>query len=396
MKLTFILLIVFSCLTVNAQSLYQMPVNVQSRLSSFENLDGVKGAGGQSNHTAKGHPYENILPGQTKTLLDISSAGIVQRIWLTIDQTPVKLRSLRLQIFWDHATKPAVDVPLGDFFGYNQGRPVAFQSALFSSGEGRSFNCYIPMPFRTGAKIVLVNEGPETAKLFFDVDFVQQPVDASALYFHAFWNRQLTAKLGTDYEPLPRVSGKGRFLGISVALNADSSYGKSWWGEGEIKMYLDGDTKFPTINGTGLEDYLGSAWGLGSFVNQYQGCTVSDDSLGRYSFYRFHIPDAIYFTKDIRVAMQQIGGWDRDHVQKLLEKGANLQPITVDAPGAFTRLLELKSPPSLTDNAFTDGWVNFYRVDDYASVSYFYLDSPTSGLPPLPSVSVRLKNVPGK
>ena len=156
MKLTFILLIVFSCLTVNAQSLYQMPVNVQSRLSSFENLDGVKGAGGQSNHTAKGHPYENILPGQTKTLLDISSAGIVQRIWLTIDQTPVKLRSLRLQIFWDHATKPAVDVPLGDFFGYNQGRPVAFQSALFSSGEGRSFNCYIPMPFRTGAKIVLV------------------------------------------------------------------------------------------------------------------------------------------------------------------------------------------------------------------------------------------------
>jgi hypothetical protein len=150
-------------------------------------------------------------------------------------------------------------------------KPVAFESALFSSGEGRSFNCYIQMPFKKGAKIILVNEGKEKVKLYYDVDFVYQPLPAGALYFHAYWSRKWDGELGDDFTVLPKINGKGRFLGMSVGLNTDSSYDKSWWGEGEIKMYLDGDSKYPTINGTGAEDYIGSAWGLGKFSQSIPG-----------------------------------------------------------------------------------------------------------------------------
>lgn len=183
-----ILFSIFNCLLLNAsaQQLYEMPKNAQSRLSSFENPNGIKGSGGETNKTAKGNAFEWMQPGETKTLLDIQGEGMVQRIWLTIDKNPVKLRSLRLQMLWDGENKPAVDVPMGDFFVYNLGQGVAFQSALFSSGEGRSFVCYIPMPFKKAAKILLINEGKEVVKLYYDVDFVLQKLSPDALYFHAY------------------------------------------------------------------------------------------------------------------------------------------------------------------------------------------------------------------
>lgn len=377
----------------SAQQLYEMPNAAESRLSSFENPNGIKGQGGKTNKMAKGNAFEFIKPGETKTLLDIKGQGSIQRIWLTIDQTPVKLRSLRLQFFWDGQSKPAVDVPMGDFFGYNLGKKVAFQSAFFSSGEGRSFNCYIPMPFKKAARILLINEGKEPAKLFYDVDFVFQKMAVNALYFHAYWNRQMTAGLGEDFVVLPKVSGKGRFLGMTVGVNTDSAYSKSWWGEGEVKMYLDGDDQYPTIIGTGTEDYIGSAWGLGEFINQYQGCTVANDSLGQYNFYRWHIPDAIFFNKEIKVTLQQIGGWGKEEVKQLTKKGVNLKPVTVDGPAGFVRLLDLPDTLSIMDEKFPEGWVNFYRVDDYSSVSYFYLDKPSSSLPSLAPVMERIENV---
>jgi len=376
-----------------AQSLYEMPANPQSRLSSFENPNGIKGNGGKTNKTAKGNAFENMEPGETKKLLDIKGEGTIQRIWLTIDHNPIKLRSLRLQFFWDDSNKPAVDVPLGDFFGYNLGKQIVFQSALFSSGEGRSYNCYIPMPFKKAAKVLLINEGTERVKLFYDIDFLLQKLPLNSLYFHAYWNRQQSGQLGDDYILLPKIEGKGRFLGISVGLNTDTSYSKSWWGEGEVKMYLDGDTKYPTINGTGAEDYIGSAWGLGTFTNWYQGCTIANDSTGQFNFYRWHIPDAIYFNKDIKVTIQQIGGWMKEDMKRLNQRGVNFKAITVDGPAGFTRLLDMENPPLLTDPAFPEGWVNFYRIDDYSSVSYFYLDKPASSLSSLPSLNVRLKGV---
>ena len=393
MRTFFLLCFLIAAFTVTAQQLYEMPQGVQSRLSSFENPDGIKGNGGKTNKTAKGNAFEWIQPGETKTLLNVNGEGTIQRIWLTIDQNPVKLRSLRLQMFWDGETKPGVDVPLGDFFCNNLGKRIAFQSALFSSGEGRSFNCYIPMPFRKSAKILLVNEGKETVMLFYDLDFMMGKLSKDALYFHAYWTRQNSNKAGDDFVMLPKINGKGRFLGVSVGLNSDSAYGKTWWGEGEVKMYMDGDTQYPTINGTGSEDYIGSAWGLGAFTNLYQGCTLASDSLRQYVFYRLHIPDAIYFNTDIKVVIQQIGGGDTKQVRELIKGGANLKPISVALPASFVRLFEDKNYPAVTDEKFPDGWVNFYRIDDYSSVSYFYFDKPSSNLPALSPVDVRIKNV---
>ncbi|HEY1115188.1 MAG TPA: DUF2961 domain-containing protein, partial [Chitinophagaceae bacterium] len=160
-----------------------------------------------------------------------------------------------------------------------------------------------------------------------------------------------------------------------------------------VKMYMDGDTQFPTIAGTGAEDYIGSAWGLGKFINRYQGCTVASDSARQFNFYRWHVPDAVYFHTDLKVTLQQIGGGMKETVRELYEKGVNLQPISIDAQGGFVRLLDRQPPISITDAAFPDGWVNFYRVDDYSAVSYFYLDRPSSGLPSLPGVEVRTRGV---
>src|SRR6476660_2241306 len=169
MKKFFLILTLFITIITQAQELYQMPSNTQSRVSSFENMNGLKGEGGKTNKTAKGNAFEFVKAGETKILLDIKSAGCIQRMWCTVnDRSAEMLRSLRLQMFWDGSSKPAVDVPLGDFFGVGLGKTVAFQCALFSNPEGRSFNFYIPMPFKNAAKILLINESKEDIYLFYD------------------------------------------------------------------------------------------------------------------------------------------------------------------------------------------------------------------------------------
>lgn len=301
-----------------AQHIYEMPSSkVRSGISSFENMNGMKANGGRDNKGAKGHAFERMQPGETKTLLNINTQGSIRRIWMTVDQNPVKLRSLRLKMYWDGEAKAAVDVPMGDFFCQNLGKKIPFESALFSSGEGRSFICYIAMPFRKGTKVEMINEGKEVVTLFYDIDFLEESVPVNALYFHAYWTRSFPSAPGPDFVPLPRVQGKGRFLGLSVGLVTDPSYSKSWWGEGEVKMFIDDDKDFPSYIGTGAEDYLGSAWGLGKFVNQYQGCTTANDSTGEFVYYRWHIPDPVYFHNNLQVAWQQIGGWDRNHVREI-------------------------------------------------------------------------------
>jgi hypothetical protein len=386
MKKLLVACFLYLSLLTSAQALYEIPANVQTRLSSFENPNGIKGSGGKTNKTAKGNAFEMVQPGETKTLLDIDGEGTIQRIWMTVNQSPVMLRSLRLQMFWEGERKPAVDVPMGDFFLHNLGKSIPFQTALFTSAEGRSFNCYVPMPFRKHARIVMMNEGNEAAKLFYDITVLQQKLPASIAYFHGYWSRQNNGVLGKDVEALPKVTGKGRFLGMSVALLTDSVYDKTWWGEGEVKMYMDDDSTYPSYVGTGAEDYIGSAWGLGTFNNLYQGCTIASEKDHQFEFYRFHIPDPVYFSKNIRVTWQQIGGGDSKLIRQLIESGVNLKPVTVDGT-VFTRLLDsdLKNLP--------DGWVNFYRVDDYAVTSYFYIDNPVTTLPALPPPATRLLKV---
>src|SRR4030095_11372187 len=293
MRSLFLLVVLFSTSQLKSQELYKMNPGAQSGISSFENLNGVKGSGGKTNKTAKGNAFESLKANQKKVLLDVKGAGIIQRMWCTInDRSEKMLRTLRLQMFWDNATTPAVDVPFGDFFGVGLGKTVAYQSALFSNPEGRSFNCYIPMPFKTAAKIVIYNEGNvDLPLLFFDIDFVKLDKPApDMLYFHAYWNRKITSPMEEDYEFLPKVNGKGRFIGVNVGVNADSAYEDTWWGEGEVKFYLDGDSKYPSMNGTGTEDYIGTGWGQGVYTHMYQGCTIADEKNKKYTFYRFHIP----------------------------------------------------------------------------------------------------------
>ena len=271
-----LLIIFFSISTsvVCAQELYRMPEGVRSGVSSFENPNSKKGSGGQRNKGAKGNAFESLKAGESKILLQVNEPGIIQRMWFTIQNRDARmLRSLRFQIFWDGETKAAVDVPFGDFFVANLGKTVAFQSALFSSPEGRSYNCYIAMPFRKSAKVVLTNEGDVDQRLlFYDIDFVvMKTIPADAMYFHAYWTRQMNNKLKEDFEVLPALKGRGRYLGMSVGVNADSIYDKTWWGEGEVKIYLDGDKEFPTINGTGTEDYIGTGWGLAAYSNLLSG-----------------------------------------------------------------------------------------------------------------------------
>jgi hypothetical protein len=385
------LLLVALGITASAQELYQRPAGIQSRVSSFENINGVKSSGGKTNKGAKGNAFEWMQPGEAKTLLDVQTTGIIQRIWLTVSQDKELSRHLRLQMWWDGDKKPAVDVPLVDFFGFHVGRRVPYESAMTSSPEGRSYNCYIPMPFRKAAKVVLTNESATDAyKLFFDVDFVEvKTLAANSTYFHAYWTRQKTSALGTDFLVLPQTRGRGRFLGMSVGVLADSVYNQTWWGEGEVKMYLDDDKDFPTIAGTGAEDYVGTGWGMGTYHHQYQGCTVADPKAGKFSFYRWHIPDAIYFDKNIKITLQQIGGGPKEVVKDLFNKGVKVLPVTIDAESGFVRLLDLKKPVTINDTDFVNGWVNFYRVDDYVAVSYFYLDRTSSNLPGLPPVENR-------
>jgi hypothetical protein len=374
---------------LGAQELYRMPGGVQSRVSSLENLNGEKGAGGRTNSGAKGSAFTSLKAGDSLTLLDIKHGGVIQRIWITIsDRSPEMLRALRIRMYWDDARVPAVDVPFGDFFCAPLGRLTPFQSALFSNPEGRSFNSYIPMPFRKAARVRLVNLGKANLPLlFFDIDFIRKDpsgsghagtnqVAADELYFHASWNRRDAMPLGHDMDMLPMVKGRGRFLGVSVGVHANPMYGKTWWGEGEVKMYLDGDSTHPTINGTGAEDYIGTGWGEGVFSHSYQGCLVADGERNEYSFYRFHIPDAIWFYRDCRVTIQEIGGENATLVRELLTKGIALEPVSIDGGGNFRRLKDGKASPDLVAKAPDNDWINFYRSDDYAVTAYYYLDRP--------------------
>lgn len=376
----------------NSNSLFEFNDDVETRWSSPENKNAVKGQGGKENNTAKGHAFDSIPAGATYTLLDIKDQGIINRIWITIrDRSPQMLRGLKLEMYWDGADKPAVSVPFGDFFGVGLGQTTTFQNALFANAEGRSFNCFIPMPFKTGAKIQVVNEsGLRQENIFFDIDYslVKEWKD-NYLYFHAYWQRDTATKLAQDFEILPQLEGRGRFLGTNVGVAANPAYRKSWFGEGEVKIYLDDDKAYPTLNGTGTEDYIGTAWGQGKFINQYTGCSVADDSLLQWSFYRYHIPDPVVFRTGCRVTMQQLGGDNTDSVATYQREGTALIPVAnIDAKQQYNYYSK-DSIVNLNNSSTPRGWTNFYRSDDVSAVAYFYLDKPVSNLKTLQPAAMR-------
>lgn len=378
----------------SSDKLFVYSDNLEARWNSPENKNGEKGSGGKENYGAKGRAYESIPPGASLELLNVNQAGIINRIWITInDRSPEMLRALKIEMFWDNESIPAVSVPFGDFFGVGLGRTTTFQNELFANPEGRSFNCFIPMPFKKAARIVITNESKMILKnIFYDVDYsLLKKWNNDYLYFHAYWYRDTATALTKDFEILPNVNGRGRYLGTNIGVSANPVYKKSWFGEGEVKIYLDGDSDFPTLNGTGTEDYIGTAWGQGKFINNYTGCSVADDSLLQWAFYRFHIPDPIYFKSACKITIQQIGGDMTDNVALYQREKAPLIPVTTDT-GKIIQQYQ-KDNVLHVDASVPKGWTNFYRSDDVSSTAYFYFDRPSSNLPVLQSSDIRIYNL---
>ncbi len=384
------------------EPLYTIDENATTRWASYENPKAEKGQGGISNEGAKGAPYVLIGPNQQHTMLDVEGAGIIHRIWLTVDDLyhrPEEWRCLKIEMFWDGSETPAVSAPLEDFFCQPLGRNIAMENALFASPEGRSAECYIPMPFRKGAKIVITNESKtRDHRVFFDVNFSSmETIDDNALYFHAHWRREAPTKLGQDFAVMPKVSGKGRFLGCNIGLVQDQRY-LGWWGEGEVKIFLDGDSEHPSLCGTGTEDYIGTGWGQNFFVNRYTGSHLVDEKKGLNGFYRFHIPDPVQFQQDCKVTIQQLGGTSKGEVKTMMEDGLPLKPVACIRPTRVQyNFLEPDAQASFDDKDIEDGtFTVFYREDDLCATSYFYLDSPVNDLPPVPDFEMRNANLRGK
>lgn len=367
------------------QDIYTMQRDVQTKWASPENPAAKKGSGGMADYGRKGRCMVQMEPGDTLVLAQEASgtSGMIRRIWMTIsDRSVDQLMGLTLNFYWDQSSRPAVSAPLGSFFGMMLGEMVQFESALFSSPEGRSFNCYIPMPFRDGMKILLINEtSQKQPSVFYEIDYTVGDIhDDDVLYFHSYYRRIDSTEMRKDYEFLPFVEGSGRFLGVHFGIIANMDlWFNSWWGEGEVKFYLDGDKEFPSLCGTGTEDYIGTGWGQGLYYNMFQGNHFADETTMRYCFYRFHIPDPIYFYSDIRGTIQQIGccfdGFKdrfRENQTVVYETGNTNEPTDYEH--------------------FKSGLFERYG-DDWSSCVYFYLDRAYNDLPDIPDYQQRIKRL---
>ncbi|XID96035.1 glycoside hydrolase family 172 protein [Paenibacillaceae bacterium WGS1546] len=274
------------------------------------------------------------------------------------------MRNVIIRIYWDGQQHPSVEVPLGDFFGVAHGRQRHLITECVGMQEGRGFNCWIPMPFKEEARITVENDsGSDIPLFFYQIDFTVGDELDNIGYFHAQFRRS-NPPLKEDYVILDGVQGRGVYLGTVIGIRNLYPYLEEWWGEGEVKFYLDGDREYPTICGTGTEDYIGSAWGTGEVCTPYQGAPLIDDEKGLYSLYRFHVKDPIYFQSDLKVTIQQIGAGSREKA--------------VSAYGSLASTYRAVGTEQGSDLCL------FERSDDYCSVAYWYQTLPTVPFPQLP------------
>lgn len=257
--------------------------------------------------TWKVRPCITLEPKSTSTLMDVKGPGIIQHMWFTVDAR--RWRDLILRIYWDDEKTPSVETPLGDFFCNGWKVPTAILSLPINVNATGGFNSYFPMPFRKSARMTIENLAPEQIQgFFYAINYAETEIDADDAYFHAQFRRTNPLEYKEDFVILDGVKGKGHYVGTFMAWQQNST---GWWGEGEFKAFIDGDSKFPTICGTGTEDYFGGAWGfMGNFTAPYMGYpygSIDGKPGNRHSLYRFHIQDPIRFTKDLRVTMQAIG-----------------------------------------------------------------------------------------
>ncbi len=246
-------------------------VELDARAATFENPSGARGAGGSTHGGRKGSPSRRVRAGERVVLADLDGPGVVRHLWLTFPPGPPdRMRALVLEVFYDDADQPSVSVPCLDFFGLPHGRPVAYQSALTAVNEGRGFNSYVPLPFRGRMRVEVVNGSSAATTLYYQLDYTLEPeIAADVGLLHVSFRRENPTVLGRDMVIAEGLAGPGRFLGCVIGVRVLDQ--GAWYGEGEVKVYRDGDDQLPTICGTGLEDYVGSAWGMGPHATRFGG-----------------------------------------------------------------------------------------------------------------------------
>ncbi len=343
-----------------------IPTGTRTRTVSFENPTGAAGGAGTAAGGRKGAPQRLLAAGERLTLVDLDGPGRVGHIWMTVPpMRPEHLRAVLLEVFYDGSSTPSVSVPVADFFGAPFGRPVPYHSALHSTQEGRGFNSWIPMPFRRHVRIELLNAAPRRVTLYYQVDVTLGPVGDDEGILHTSFRRENPTTMRQDFTIADGFTGPGRFLGCNVGIRiASEPAWFSWYGEGEVKMYLD-DGALPTWCGTGLEDYVGTAWGMGPHQTPLQGVAlhVAEEAARSpmpdlVSFYRWHLPDPVVFEHTLRVTIQQLGA-------VMLPAGQDDLKAVIDASGivAGNGWTRLRGGP-------IEWFAVCERVDDYSATAY--------------------------
>jgi hypothetical protein len=302
--------------------------NAETRSISAENFNGEPGKGGMATQGTgslpardlgqgwKVSPSINIAARQIVTLADISGPGAIQHIWLTVH--PEWWRRLVIRFYWDNETQPSIEVPLGDFFCNGWGVRCNVSSLAVCVNPAGGFNCYWEMPFRKHARVTLESLVDDEIKgFYYQITYTLTEVPEDMGYLHAQWRRSNPLPYKTVHTLLDGVQGQGHYVGTYIAWGVNNN---GWWGEGEIKFYMDDDNDFPTICGTGTEDYFGGAWNFehplgqyGVFSSPYTGLpqVIKPDGLyqsqQRFGMYRWHIVDPIRFKKALRVTIQALG-----------------------------------------------------------------------------------------
>lgn len=300
----------------------------KTRSISAENFTGEKGKAGMATEGTgavaardlgrgwKVSPSINIEPRQLVTLAEIEGPGVIQHIWNTVH--PQWWRRLVLRIYWDGEETPSVETPLGDFFCNGWCQRCNVSSLPIAVNPAGGFNSYWPMPFRKSARVTLENLGDDPINgYYFQITYALTEVPQDSAYLHAQWRRNNPLPYGEVHTLLEGVRGRGHYVGTYMAWGVNNN---GWWGEGEIKFYMDGDDEFPTIAGTGTEDYFGGAWNFehpkgeyGVFSTPFLGVpqVLRPDGLyqaqQRFGMYRWHVMDPIRFEEDLRVTIQALG-----------------------------------------------------------------------------------------
>lgn len=328
----------FNGLNMNLGNLYQLS-SAQTRSISPENFTGEKGKAGMATEgTGKNcardlgqgwkiSPSVRIKAKSTFTMGEITGPGAIQQIWMT--PAPIdKTRSFILRFYWDDETEPSIEVPMGDFFACGWGKYCQINSLPVCVNPGSAFNCYWTMPFRKKAKVTMENLDDRDMTLYYQINYTLTDVPADAAYLHAQFRRVSPLPKKSVYTILDGVRGRGQFVGTYLAWEVHSP---GWWGEGEIKFFMDGDQEFPTIAGTGTEDYFCGSYNFENReTRRYQTFSTPYTGLAqvlppdvaylpgqRFGLYRWHIADPVRFEKDLKVTIQALG-WYQDGSHRYL------------------------------------------------------------------------------